>query len=215
MDTIIIRDTVFQAMNNTMLTTSEMAEIYKEIINSQTETYNFIIYVFLGIIALFAGVTWVYNSKFLNSVIKKETKKIFNEEKDKIIKDIKSEYEGEINYLKAERCRLFAISIKGKGCQGSLKRYLWWILSVYYYQLAGKSEATRRFSESAIDSLEDAMKDMAEVKKYYHEIVNTNIPKPLIEIIESLPDELKPEKEKLTKMIAKIEASIAKANKID
>lgn len=213
MDTIIIRDTVFQAVNNTMLTTSEMADIYKEIINSQTQIYNSILYVFLGLVALAAGITWFYNTRTVKSKIKKETENIFNEEKVKIITDIKSEYEIELNYLKAERARLFANSITDDKCYSHMLKFRWRMEAIYYYNKTGKGEATRHSVTSAIETLKKALQDIPEAKKIYEEKMFADAPVNMNEIIRSLPDELNPEKEKLKKMLAEIETGIVKDNK--
>lgn len=213
MDTIILKDTVFQTLNNTLLTTSEMADIYKEIINSQTQTYNFIIYVFLGIIALFAGATWLYNKKIVLKEIKDETENIFNVEKVKIINDIKTEYEQELNFLKAERARLFALTINSNASDDLLLKFAWWMNAVYYYQIAERGLGTRKGCMMAINVLENILKENNISKEIYDEYITNKESITINEIIEKLPYELNPEKEKLKKMLAEIETGIVKDNK--
>lgn len=76
-DTIIVRDTIIKIVENKAYNT----EVYKDILNNQTETYNTIFVVFFGLIALFAGATYLYNSKLAKSEIIKHTEKLFAREK--------------------------------------------------------------------------------------------------------------------------------------
>lgn len=204
-DSIAALDTIVKSIENPFITSSEMADIYKEIINSQTQTYNFIISVFLGIIAFFAGATYIYNTRIVKSEIKKETESIFKDEKQQIIDHVKASYEHELNFLKAERARLFAISITENECGDLFLRFMWLIESTYYYNLAKIGATTRMCLENAIEALEKALKKN-DAKNKCKVVMKENITtKPIDEIIKELPDELDPEKKKLEKLLSKLE----------
>ena len=55
-DTIIIfvRDSIAQ---------SDITDVYKKIIETQSADYLFLVYIFLGILGIFAFGTWFYNIK--------------------------------------------------------------------------------------------------------------------------------------------------------
>jgi len=82
--TIFVSDTLNQ---------SDLIDPYKELIEAQRSTYNFIIYIFLGILGLFSfAAAYVYIKK-TKDWVKENTKEIFNEERKNIISSIKKEYD--------------------------------------------------------------------------------------------------------------------------
>ena len=186
----VIRDTIVKIIEKTTLQPiSDNSEIYKEIINSQNQTYNLIIVVFLGIIAL-------YNRKIVRAEIIKETDKIFNEEKDKLTKQIKAEFEGELNFLKGESARLFANNIKGEKPGDYSNRYYWWMQCVKYYKAIDKGKGVRISTENALNSLEKCIDTKAESKEYILETY-PDLVAHFYDIIEIIPNELDAEKSRI------------------
>lgn len=196
----VIRDTIVKIIEKTTLQPiSDNSEIYKEIINSQNQIYNFIIVVFLGIIALFAGATWLYNRKIVRAEIIKETDKIFNEEKEKLTKQIKAELEGELNFLKGESARLFANNIKGKKPGDYSNKYYWWMQCVKYYKAIDKGKGVRISTENALHNLEKCIDTKEESKEFILETY-PNLVTNFYDIIEIIPNELNAEKSKIKKL---------------
>ncbi|WP_047547411.1 hypothetical protein [Psychroserpens sp. Hel_I_66] len=195
----IIRDTIVKIIEKTIHPVSDNSEIYKEIINSQNQTYNLIIVVFLGIIALFAGATWLYNKKIVKTEIIKETDKIFQEEKDKLIQEFKAEFEGELNFVKGESARLFANSIKGKKPGDYSNKFYWWMQCVKYYKAIDKGKGVRISTENALHALEKCIETTEESKKFiletYPELASN-----FYDIIEIIPNELDKEKSEIKKL---------------
>ncbi|QCE40228.1 hypothetical protein [Psychroserpens sp. NJDZ02] len=191
----IIRDTIVKVIQPI----SDNSEIYKEIINSQSQTYNILIVVFLGIIALFAGATWLYNKKIVKTEIIKETDKIFQEEKEKLIKQFKTEFEGELNFVKGESARLFANSIKGGKPGDNSNKFYWWMQCIKYYKAIDKGKAVRISTEKALYALNKCIETKEKSKNYileaYPELTSN-----FYDIIEIIPDALDKEKSEIKKL---------------
>ncbi|ANW96080.1 hypothetical protein AXE80_07220 [Wenyingzhuangia fucanilytica] len=195
----IVRDTIVKVIEKTIQPISDNSEIYKEIINSQSQTYNLIIVVFLGIIALFAGATWLYNKKIVKAEIIKETDKVFKKEKDKLIKQFKTEFEGELNFVKGESARLFANSIDGTDPGDYSNKYYWWMQCVKYYKAIDKGKGVRISVENALHSLTKAIETKEESKKY---IIKTypELDENFYDIIKIIPNELDKEKSEIKEL---------------
>lgn len=199
----IIRDTIYKTIEKVTAAKIDNVEIYKEILNSQTATYNLIMYFFLGIIALFAGATWLYNRYIAKSEIIKQTDKIFAKEKEKLITEFKKEFEIELAYMKGDSARLFAIASKGDEPSEILNCLHWWVQCIKLYNQADKGHAVRLSCESAIDVLEKVILRKEEVKLIlldtYNE-VNFTVDIFYFDIYKNIPSELLIEREKLIKM---------------
>lgn len=195
----IVRDTIVKVIEKTIQPISDNSEIYKEIINSQSQTYNLIIVVFLGIIALFAGATWLYNKKIVKAEIIKETDKVFKKEKDKLIKQFKTEFEGELNFVKGESAILFANSIDGTDPGDYSNKYYWWMQCVKYYKAIDKGKGVRISVENALHSLTKAIETKEESKKY---IIKTypELDENFYDIIKIIPNELDKEKSEIKEL---------------
>ena len=199
----IIRDTIVKVIEKTLQPTSDNSEIYKEIINSQSQTYNTLIVVFLGIIALFAGATWLYNKKIVKSEIIKETDKIFQKEKEKLIKQFKKEFESELNFVKGENARLFANSIKGVRPGDLSNRFYWWTQCIKFYNAIDKGKGVSISTKNALTALEKAMEKEAECREYLLEAY-PDIDICFFDIINNIPEELHEEKAQIKKLTEKL-----------
>ncbi len=114
-DTIFITekkiDTIYKVVNDTIYIAQEndIINAYQKTIDAQASTYNIIITVFLGLVALFAGATWWYNRKAAKSEITEEVHKIFEKEKADFLAGQKLEFQNELHIQRAESARLFAL----------------------------------------------------------------------------------------------------------
>jgi len=104
-DTIykVVHDTIYIAQKN------DIISAYQKTIDAQASTYNIIITVFLGLVALFAGATWWYNRRAAKSEIIDEVHKVFAKEKKDFLAGQKLEFNNELHIQKAESARLFAL----------------------------------------------------------------------------------------------------------
>lgn len=111
-DTITIpADTIVKVIHDTVFVAQSASNIepYQKIIETQAATYNIILSVFVGLVALFAGATWFYNKKIAKAEMVKEVNKIFLSEKMSFLEGQKLEFKKEIYLQKGESSRLFAI----------------------------------------------------------------------------------------------------------
>lgn len=99
----VVRDTVY--IDNT----PELINAYQKLIDSQAQTYNLIITVFIGVAALFAGATWLYNRKLAKKDIEETVNDTFEKEKTSFLDGQKLEFKKELNQQKADSSRLFAL----------------------------------------------------------------------------------------------------------
>lgn len=195
-NTIVIRDTLIKTIEKVVETKSDNTEIYKEILASQTQVYNLIMVFFLGIIALFAGATWLYNKKLAKSEIIEHTDKVFAAEKEVIMKQIKEEFEIEINSMKGESARLFALANEGDAAPQIVNQFNWWCYCIKFYILSDNGIAARMACDSALEAGESASKQLEECKSQMLEFYpdDENL---YYEIFELMPDILTTEKKKL------------------
>lgn len=153
-DTIIIKDTIYKTITATKI---DKAEVYKDILTNQTETYNTIFIVFFGLLALFAGATYLYNTKLAKSQIIKHTDKVFAIEKEKLMKHIKEDFEKELNSMKGESARLFALACENgddDDINMIVHRFNWWCTCIDYYRLAEYGQGVRMAVDNAIITIE-------------------------------------------------------------
>jgi len=205
-DTIVIRDTIYKTLSTTKI---DKADIYKDILENQTETYNTILVVFLGIIALFAGATYLYNTKIAKSEMIKHADEIFNKEKDVILSKIKEDFEEEMNMMKGDNARLYAVNSNGTEGHKIATSLHWWCLCIDYYRLAKNGAAVRFAVENAIVMGNKSLTKRVECKEKLLQIV-PNI-ETLITIFDKLPDELSDEKKELKKIITDIFSTTTKS----
>ena len=203
-DTIVIHDTILKISEKCATNSTENVEVYKELLHSQSQTYSLMIYVFIGIIALFAGATWLYNKKIAQSEIKKETKKIFDEEKGKMMMEFKKEFDKEICFTKGESARLFANSIKNSTVPHLTNKFYWWIVAIKNYVKADISQGVRLSTDNAIIAAEAAIKEQKGCKEY---IDDNYSDVDFLKIIENIPDILNDEKKELKKLTIQLLAS--------
>ncbi|MDD4408877.1 MAG: hypothetical protein PHC47_03445 [Clostridia bacterium] len=100
---IVIRDTIYITNENGLI------DVYHKMMDNQANTYNLIITVFVSLIAIFAGATWLYNRKIVRTEISDEVNKVFQNEKKKFLQGQKLEFKNELHSQKAESARLFAL----------------------------------------------------------------------------------------------------------
>lgn len=199
----IIRDTIYKTIEKVAEAKIDNADIYKEIIHSQTETYNFIIIVFFGLITLFLGASWLYNKHLAKGEIIKHTDEIFAKEKEKLIKEFKSEFEIELASMKGESARLFALACNKATPSGISNSFYWWVQCIKFYKKANKGSAVRFCCERAIEALEKFTPNKEKCKKILLDTYNTGnftIDNCFYDIYKDIPIELRIEREKLIKL---------------
>lgn len=196
-DTLKVNDTIVKVIEK--IPNSESIEIYKEIISSQQNTYNLILGLFTALIAVFAGATYLYNRKIVKSEIKKETEEIFQREKEELIKSFQNEFKSELNFVKGESARLFAISINGNGAAHISNRYYWWVQCLKYFLQLNNGKAVSKIVNNIVANLKDAQTKKTECKEYllanYPETEET-----FFNIIAKIPEELYQEKAEIIKL---------------
>lgn len=196
-DSIPIVNKQIQSVTNE----NEMIEIYKEILNNQTDTYNLIIMVFLGIISVFALATWLYNKKIVKGEIEEITANIYKKEKKKLIKKFKREFKEELNLMKAENARVFILTTSQmEGYKNVVHSFAWCLTSIKYYNLISNGDEVIRISvELAIEKLKKINNDLDLCIEFYKENYKSKNDYHL-EIIKSIPNILKKEKTELKKL---------------
>ncbi|MEN2488827.1 hypothetical protein AAYQ05_13580 [Flavobacterium sp. B11] len=199
-DTIIVRDTIYQTITATKI---DKAEIYKDILTQQTQTYNIILGGFLAILACFATVTYLYNTRLAKRQIIKQTNKIFEEQKAVILTHIRKEVDIELYILRAESARLFALRITGNTIPNKVNRFYWWMQCLKYSLLAKKGKATRLSCECAINAGIQGLVNQAQFKSDILLRYPKNKEK-FEALLEELPSELDKEKKQLQSIISKI-----------
>jgi hypothetical protein len=204
-DTIIVRDTIVKIIEFKSKITADNVEFYKELLNSQNQTYNLIVFIFLGIIALFAGATWLYNRKLAKREIIKHTNKIFATERDKLITEFAKEFESELNLMKGESARLFAINCTGDHSNNLKNKFFWWLQCVNYYQRGGKGKAVAFATKNSLKSIKEIFekRKKIECKKLILEM-EEDLDKCFYNIIENIPDELHDSKVEIKKLFDKL-----------
>jgi hypothetical protein len=204
-DTIIVRDTIVKIIEFKSKITADNVEFYKELLNSQNQTYNLIVFIFLGIIALFAGATWLYNRKLAKREIIKHTNKIFAKEKNKLITEFTKEFESELNLMKGESARLFAINCSGNHPNKLKNKFFWWLQCVNYYQRGGKGKAVAFATKKSLQSIKEIFEQ--EKEKECKNIIlekELDLDEFFYNIIESIPEELHDSKVEIKKLFDKL-----------
>lgn len=199
----ILRDTIFKTIEKVTEAKIDNTDIYKEILNSQTQTYNLIILVFLGIVALFAGATWLYNRTLAKAEIIKHTDEIFAKEKEKLKEEFKKEFEIELANMKGDSARLYAIACDNVTPSGTSNGFQWWVQAMKYYNEANRGNAVRMCCDNAIAVLEKCFKNKEQCQKILLETYNTGdftLDNCFYDIYNDIPSELTTEKEKLIKL---------------
>jgi len=202
----IIRDTVYIKSSN------ELVGAYEKLIDSQHSTYNFIIFVFLGIVGLFAGFTWFYQRRGFKKEIENKIIELINVDLDSFLRNQKIEFNKELNLQKAESARLFAY-INEKNLETSKDKterlnslvnlVFWWKDVMVYNKLANNPIGERNGVNGMISSLEKVVKLRLEVSFYkqYNNIYMFNF---LIEPLKYINETLTYEKNILFELLNKI-----------
>jgi len=194
-----VHDTVF------VKTDVQIIDAYKKLIDSQSQTYNVIVIVLLGILALFAGAAWLYNRKIAKSDIKDEIDIVFAKEKTNFLENQKAEFKQELNHLKAESSRLFAIfnSTFIENAPENEPPILahanivyWWNEVIIQNILSNNLDGERLGVDNMIISLEKIIKKKIE-KQFLLQYVRQYSYEDLYDSLQYITDTLKREKDKI------------------
>ncbi len=182
------------------LSNNEAVAVYKEILNSQTDTYNLIFVVFFGILAIFTGATWLYNKKIVKKEIEKITAEIYKKEKKKIHKKLKKKFEKQLYEIKGDNARTFAIRTSNyKRTSSYLNSFGWWLSAIKWYLLSKNDKFVRIGVDEAIRVIKLIIENEEEALKYFRENHLEHKEKHLTNI-NSIPEILQVEKKELLKL---------------
>jgi len=202
-DTVFLVDTVFDKTNFHMPIKDLSIDAYKELLIAQRDTYNFITFIFLGLIGLFIGATWLYNTKIAKSVIREETEVIFEREKEGLMKQFREEYKHDLSWLRGESARLFAISVRGEEPLQIVTRIFWWSECAKFYNEMGNGKGVAISIHNIEINLQDAMTKRVDCIDCLPEAF-PKFEAEFHKIIESISDELHVEKKKILALAAKL-----------
>jgi len=183
----------------------ELIDAYQKLIDSQSQTYNTIIGVFVGVVALFAGATWLYNRKIAKSDIKDEIDIVFKKEKINFLDNQKLEFKQELHHLKAESSRLFALfnntiienaPENEPPIQAHANIVNWWNEVIIQSILSNNLGGERLGVDSMINSLENIIAKKIE-KQFIFQYVRQYRYENLYDTLQYITDTLKGEKDKI------------------
>lgn len=200
-----------------MDTIPEIIQVYQDLIQSQQETYNLLVIVFLAILGLFGALTWWWNKSGAQKFIRQEIDKTLSEQiktlTDQFNKTIKEkidertkDFELEFNWLRAESARLFAIGCKEKTGYFTANAVWWWSVAMSYYLISGKQGKifVGITTENLLKRLQDALKVKPEFLKYFTKAYSF---KTLMQKAEAIPEEIFTKKNKIIEIINKLQKS--------
>ena len=184
---------------------------YEQLLQSQQSNFHLLLAVFIALIIVFIGASWVFSVKIAKEQLKSETQKIFDET-NKIINDFKKEFESESNLLWAEIFRAFYVSLsKNEDLSSKANRISYVTGCIEYYKLANKGEslkiavmATLAELKSVINIKDKFNKTFNEIGYDYNEILRR---------IDFIPGELCDEKKEIQQLIEKLEKEDGKKEK--
>jgi hypothetical protein len=139
----------------------------------------------------------------VKSEIIKETDKIFQKEKTKLMKEFKKEFDSELNLIKGETARLFANSIKGSEPGNLSNRFYWWIQCIKFYGAIDSGEALSRSVENALSALKGVMLKEVECRVFILESY-PRTDECFFNIIENIPKLLHKEKAEIKSLTEKL-----------
>ena len=229
MEIAALTDTITVFLRDT-LTQSNLIEPYRELIESQRATYNFILIAFLGILGLFTAITWIYYFKISRRQIRKNAQKIFDEERSNIISSIKEEYDKKFTKLEdslnkrflvieATSSRLFAIALPDKDSEDIANKVAWWMRALEEYIELNEGYFTNVSIEAIIELLERLNSD--EILKQGYIVNNKDFIKQgfnysyeyFIKIVNKIPDTLTDKRIKIKDFFDSIKGEISEGEK--
>jgi len=205
-------------MDTTFVNSSiDNQEILKIMLESQNNVYSNIIYVFIGVIAVLVGINIVFN--FLNNkvLIKNEINRIFEEEKirrkseiedmiNKKYEEKSNEFNLEIDLLKGERARLFALTCPTSNTYRTNRVY-WWIQALKYYLKSNRE----RIISVAINSIFEELKYFNDCEENERKEFCENFSKEnnsdisiIQRVVDSAPELLFKEKREINEILKKL-----------
>ena len=135
----------------------------------------------------------------------KHTNKIFAKEKDKLITEFTKEFESELNLMKGESARLFAISCTGIHPNTLKNKFYWWLQCINHYQRGGKGKAVAFSTKKTLESIKEIFDKGKEIECKKLILENEqDLDERFYNIIENIPDELHDSKVEIKKLFDKL-----------
>ena len=199
-----MRDTIVKIIDQAPNLGTNEAELYRELINSQTQTYNLIVFVFMGLVTIFAAATWWFNTRTTKQIILKKTEEIFENEREKLLNKVTGGFSGDIDNLKVEIFRLFAMSNEGPSITDHCIAFGWWMMAMEINIRRSRGVALRNGIDRAIKKIEYLIKtDKTKALLVFKDPINF-IDRDYVAIVEKIPDTLMTERVKLQKLIIEL-----------
>lgn len=227
MEIAVLTDTITTIINET-LNQSDLIDPYKEIIESQRSTYNFIIYIFLAILGIIGSIAAYIYFKKSKDMIKEITKEIFDEERKIIISSIKDEYdkkfkeigeklEEEFAHIQATNARLFASTINGD--KDPANKMVWMFTALEYYIIIDQGNFIYTMVQG-IRHLCELLTKNEELKKKFISVCNDFLndtsrysSEYFIEILEKIPATLTKDRSEIRTFFNSIKDEISRGKK--
>ena len=205
-----IKDTVYIGSN------PELISAYEKLIDSQSQTYNIILIVFIAIVSAFAGLTFWWNKRGLkkyidreidNKMIKKEIeiskklKKTINEDIEKKL----TKHENRILFLEADVARALAAS--SESFKYHTVAIYWWAKALNIYVDMKSGTSIRAMVNVILHAIEAIKKDEKTEKtkgqpnKQNLTLFDSSEHKEILKIANKIPDILEKEKQSIIKNI--------------
>ncbi|WP_264537101.1 hypothetical protein [Flavobacterium sp. N1736] len=198
--TVIIKDTIYASVQK-LTENSTDVEIYKKILENQSQTYTLILGGFVGVLALFATGTYLYQTRIAKTDIEKQTNKIFKREKERLADNVKKEINQELYKMKGESARLFANQCTNTTPATRVQLFYWCCQCIKYYGLCENGgSAVRASCRRAIRAAEYLNNNKLTCKPV---LLNKHpdLNKKFYSIFDKIPKELTEEKEKLVELL--------------
>lgn len=227
MEITALTDTITVFVNET-LNQSNLIDPYKELIEAQRSTYNFLIYIFLGILGLFSFAAGYIYFKKTKDLIKENTREIFDEERKNIISSIKEEYDTKFKEIREEQemkfalieatsARLFATTILDKDPANQM---VWWFIALEKYIIINKGNFIKVCVVSIKEICNRLIKSDDLKKKFIRHCKISLVDSPAYsyeffsEILETIPDTLTNERYEIRKFFNRIKDEISRGKKV-
>ena len=182
---------------------SQQLEFYKELLASQKSTYELYVFLLLGILTVFVGGTLIYNIKTAKEDVKKHVERILEEQKEEYIEKIRKDYQDELNVIKGDSARLFAIMTLIKETPLELVVSIsWWGVAVKCYSLCAAGEYLSISVKSLLTNIQKANNVKQEFNKLYLEMYDDY--ETINEEIDHIPDILSNEKKEIKTLLDEI-----------
>lgn len=201
-DTTAIADTLFTAAIQ-VIPESQQVEFYKELLASQKSTYELYVFLLLGILTVFVGGTLIYNIKTAKEDVKKHVERILEEQKEEYIEKIRKDYQDELNEIKGDSARLFAImTLKKETPMDLVVSISWWGVAVKCYSLCADGELLSISVNSLHTNIQKANNVKQEFNKLYLEIYDDY--ETINEEIDHIPDILSNKRKEIKTLLDEI-----------